>query len=54
MQTAWYEAQGAAPAVLVVGSMPDPHAGPGEVRVRILASGINPGELTDPWQRRAV
>jgi NADPH2:quinone reductase len=45
MQAAWYEAQGAARDVLVVGSMRDPHPGPGEVRVRISASGINPGDL---------
>jgi NADPH2:quinone reductase len=25
--------------------MPDPHAGPGEVRIRIAASGINPGDI---------
>jgi NADPH:quinone reductase len=45
MQAAWYETQGAAHAVLVVGAMPDPHPGPGEVRIRISASGINPGDL---------
>lgn len=45
MQAAWYESQGAARAVLVVGSMPDPHPGAGEVRIRISASGINPGDL---------
>jgi NADPH2:quinone reductase len=45
MQAAWYESQGAARLVLVVGSMPDPHPGPGEVRIRISASGINPGDL---------
>jgi len=45
MQAAWYEEQGAARAVLVVGSMPDPHPGRGEVRIRMAASGINPGDL---------
>lgn len=45
MQAAWYEAQGTAGDVLVVGTMPDPHPGPGEVRIRIAASGINPGDL---------
>lgn len=45
MHAAWYETQGAARTVLVFGSMPDPHPGPGEVRVRISASGINPGDL---------
>src|SRR5215467_12231549 len=45
MKAAWYEKQGAARDVLVVGEMPDPMAGPGEVRVRIAASGINPGDI---------
>ena len=45
MQAAWYEQQGEAKDVLVVGDMEDPLPGPGEVRVRILASGINPGDI---------
>jgi NADPH2:quinone reductase len=45
MQAPWYEAQGAARDVFVVGAMPDPEPGPGEVRIRIFASGINPGDL---------
>lgn len=45
MQAAWYEKQGPAREVLVVGTMPDPHPGPGEVRIRVAASGINPGDL---------
>lgn len=45
MQAAWYETQGPARDVLVVGSMPDLHPGVGEVRIRISASGINPGDL---------
>src|SRR4051812_26280309 len=44
MRAAWYEAQGAARKVLVVGEMPDPEPGPGEVRIRVAASGINPGD----------
>ena len=32
--------------MLVVGEMPDPRPGPGEVRILIAASGINPGEVT--------
>lgn len=45
MQAAWYETQAAARKVLVLGSMPDPHTRPGDVRIRIAASGINPGDL---------
>jgi NADPH2:quinone reductase len=44
MKAAWYEKQGAADEVLKVGEMPDPTPGPGEVRIRIAASGINPGD----------
>ncbi|MDB5856408.1 MAG: Oxidoreductase, zinc-binding dehydrogenase family, partial [Ramlibacter sp.] len=45
MKAAWFEAQGAPRDVLVVGSMPDPQPGPGEVRIRVAFSGINPGDL---------
>jgi NADPH:quinone reductase len=44
MKAAWYEKQGPARDVLKVGEMPDPTAGPGEVRIRVCASGINPGD----------
>jgi NADPH2:quinone reductase len=45
MKAAWYESQGAAAEVLVVGEMPDPVPGQGELRIRVAASGINPGDL---------
>src|SRR6516162_8037034 len=45
MKAAWYEKQGPARQVLVVGAMPDPEPGPGEVRIRVAASGINPGDV---------
>ena len=45
MKAAWYEKQGPARDVLVVGEMPDPIPGAGEVRIRISASGINPGDI---------
>ena len=45
MRAAWYEKQGPARDVLVVGDMPDPHPAAGEVRIRIAASGINPGDI---------
>jgi len=44
MKAAWYEKQGPAREVLRVGEMADPIPGPGEVRIRIAASGINPGD----------
>ncbi len=45
MIAAWYEKQGPAREVLVVGEMPDPIPAAGEVRIRIAASGINPGDV---------
>jgi NADPH2:quinone reductase len=45
MRAAWYEKQGPARDVLVVREMPDPRPGAGEVRIRIAASGINPGDI---------
>jgi NADPH:quinone reductase len=45
MKAAWYEKQGPARDVLVVGEMPDPIPAVGEVRIRIAASGINPGDI---------
>lgn len=45
MIAAWYERQGAARKVLIVGELPDPEPGPGEVRLRVACSGINPGDI---------
>ena len=45
MRAAWYETQGQAQDVLKVGIMAEPAPGPGEVRIRIAASGINPGDI---------
>jgi NADPH:quinone reductase len=45
MKAAWYEKQGPAREVLTVGEMPDPVPAAGEVRIRISASGINPGDV---------
>jgi len=42
MRAAYYERKGPAPKVLVIGDVPDPQPGPGEVRVKIHFSGINP------------
>src|SRR6187549_3438066 len=45
MRAAWYEKQGAAREVFNVGEIADPNPGVGEVRIRIVASGINPGDV---------
>jgi NADPH2:quinone reductase len=45
MRAAWYERQGAAREVLQIGEMPLPEPGPGEVRIRVAASGIHSGDL---------
>ena len=45
MKAAWYEKQGPAREVLMVGEMPDPTPAGGEVRIRTAASGINPGDV---------
>jgi NADPH2:quinone reductase len=47
MRAVWYERNGAAD-VLHLGEMPDPTPGPGEVRVRVVTSGVNPSD----WKRR--
>jgi len=45
MKAVWYERAGAAPEVLSFGEMPTPVAGPGEVRIRLEASGVNPADV---------
>jgi NADPH2:quinone reductase len=45
MKAAWYETQGAARDVLIVGELPDPEPGAAEVRIRVAASGVNPGDV---------
>jgi NADPH2:quinone reductase len=45
MKAVWYERTGAAADVLSFGDMPTPVAGPGEVRVRLEASGVNPADV---------
>src|SRR6266852_1112720 len=44
MKAVWYERTGAAPDVLTFGDTPTPVAGPGEVRVRLEASGGKPAD----------
>ena len=55
MKAAWYEKQGPARDVLIVGEMADPQPVAGEVRIRVAASGVNPGETRRRfWGRNAV
>jgi NADPH:quinone reductase len=44
MRAAWYERKGAAREVLQVGELPIPLPGPGEVRVNVVVSGVNPSD----------
>jgi NADPH:quinone reductase len=48
MQAAFYTKQGAAREVLQFGEQPTPEPGPGEVRVRLKTSGVNPSD----WKSR--
>lgn len=45
MRAAWYEHRGAARDTLVVGEMPDPVPGRGEVRIALTVSGLSPGDV---------
>ncbi len=45
MRAVWYEETGPADAVLRLDEMETPQPGPGEVRVRLRASGVNPSDV---------
>jgi NADPH:quinone reductase len=45
MRAAYYESNGPAREVLRVGKMETPRPGPGEVRVKLAASGVNPSDV---------
>jgi NADPH2:quinone reductase len=45
MHAAWYVRNGPAAEVLSMGELADPELGPGEVRVRLHASGVNPSDV---------
>lgn len=45
MQAAYYELNGIAREVLRVGDVETPHAGAGEVRIKVAASGVNPSDV---------
>jgi NADPH2:quinone reductase len=44
MRAAFYTEQGPAKAVFQIGSQPTPEPGPGEVKVRLRTSGVNPSD----------
>lgn len=48
MRAAFYDRLGPANAVLTVGEQPTPEPGPGEVRVKLATSGVNPSD----WKAR--
>jgi NADPH:quinone reductase len=45
MQAAYYESNGSAREVLRVGEVETPQAGPGEVRIKLATSGVNPSDV---------
>jgi NADPH2:quinone reductase len=45
MRAAYYESNGSAREVLRVGEVDTPQAGPGEVRVKLAISGVNPSDV---------
>ena len=45
MRAAYYETNGTAREALRIGELPMPEPGPGEVRVKVAASGINPSDV---------
>ena len=52
MKAAWFERRGPAHEVLTVGEMTEAEPGPGEVRVRIAVSGVNPTDVKGRGVRR--
>jgi NADPH2:quinone reductase len=54
MQAAYYESTGPANDVLFVAELPTPMAGPGEVRVKIAWSGVNPSDVKSRVRPRSV
>ncbi len=45
MRAVWYEKNGTAKEVLQVGDVETPQPGPGEVRIKLKTSGVNPSDV---------
>ncbi|MBL6754076.1 MAG: alcohol dehydrogenase catalytic domain-containing protein, partial [Pseudomonadales bacterium] len=45
MRAAWFEKFGSANEALIIGDLPKPEAGPGEVLVRLHTTGVNPSDV---------
>jgi NADPH2:quinone reductase len=45
MRAAWYTKNGEARDVMIIGELPTPVPGPGDVRVRLAVSGLNPSDV---------
>jgi NADPH2:quinone reductase len=54
MRAAWYSKNGAAKDVLEVGELATPEPGPGEVRVKMAVSGVNPSDVKSRAGSRPV
>lgn len=51
MKSAWYRSNGLAQDVLELGDLPTPQPGPGEVRVKLHTSGVNPSDVKSRLKR---
>jgi len=56
MKACWYERTGPAKDVLQFGDMPTPEPGPGEVRVKVMVSAVNPSDTKgrSGWRGRGM
>ena len=56
MRAGWYERNGPAAEVIEIGGMETPEPGPGEVRVRLHFSGVNPSDVKrrDGWGGQVI
>ncbi len=54
MQAAWYTKNGESREVLVIGDLPPPTPGPGEVLVRLATSGVNPSDVKSRRSRPLI
>jgi NADPH:quinone reductase len=54
MKAAWYRRNGLARDVLEVGELPTPQPGPGEVRVTVRTSGVNPSDVKSRLKRPLI